>query len=105
MDSIPVLLPGVNLLHGLDGETMETFETNFRYLSEIMERGLLIKRINIRQVLPFPGTPAHMKKFVPGKSVENRFAYYRDRIRSEIEHPMLEMIYPPGTIHAPGPGP
>jgi len=39
-----------------------------------------------------------MHKFVPGKSVENRFVYYRDRIRSEIEHPMLEKIYPPGTI-------
>ncbi len=98
VQSIPVLLPGVNLLHGLEGETMETFEINFRYLSDIMERGLLIKRINIRQVLPFPGTPAHMHKFVPGKSVENRFVYYRDRIRSEIEHPMLEKIYPPGTI-------
>jgi radical SAM superfamily enzyme with C-terminal helix-hairpin-helix motif len=98
VDSIPVLLPGVNLLHGLDGETMESFEKNFRYLSEIMERGLLIKRINIRQILPFPGTPAYMKKYIPGKSVENRFTYYRDRIRSEIEHPMLEKIYPPGTI-------
>ncbi|HOT46653.1 MAG TPA: radical SAM protein [Spirochaetota bacterium] len=96
--SVPVLLPGVNLLHGLDGETMGTFETNFRYLSDIMERGLLVKRINIRQILTFPGTPAHMKKFVPGKSVENRFVYYRDRIRSEIEHAMLERIYPPGTI-------
>ncbi len=98
VDSIPVLLPGVNLLHGLEGETMETFETNFRYLSDILERGLLIKRINIRQILPFPGTPAHMKKFVPGRSVDNRFTYYRDRIRSEIEHAMLGSIYPPGTI-------
>ncbi len=96
--SIPALLPGVNLLHGLEGETMETFKINYRYLSEIMEQGLLIKRINIRQILPFPGTPAHMKKFVPGKNVDNRFSYYRDRIRSEIEHPMLRGIYPPGTI-------
>ncbi len=98
IDSIPVLLPGVNLIHGLDGETMETFETNFRYLSGMLERGLLIKRINIRQFLPFPGTPAYMTKTTPGKSVENRFTYYRDRIRAEIEHPMLARIYPPGTI-------
>ena len=98
VDSIPVLLPGVNLLHGLDGETRGTFEANFRCLADIMERGLLVKRINIRQVLPFPGTPAHVKRFVPGKSAENRFIYYRDRIRAEIEHPMLEKIYPPGTI-------
>ncbi len=98
IDSIPSLLPGVNLLHGLDGETVETFEKNYRSLSEILERGLLVKRINIRQVIPFPGTPAHAKKYAPSKSVENRFTYYRDRIRSEIEHPMLVNIYPPGTI-------
>lgn len=98
VDSVPVLLPGVNLLHGLDGETMKTFEKNHRFLSLIMERGLLVKRINIRQVIPFPGTAAHAKKFTPSKSVENRFAYYRDRIRAEIEHPMLARIYPAGTI-------
>ncbi len=98
VDSIPTLLPGVNLLHGLDGETTETFEKNYRALSAIMESGLLVKRINIRQVIPFPGTPADAKKFSPSKSAENRFVYYRDRIRSEIEHPMLVNIYPPGTI-------
>jgi radical SAM superfamily enzyme with C-terminal helix-hairpin-helix motif len=77
---------------------MDTFEINYRCLAEIMERGLLLKRINIRQVLPFPGTPLYGKKIRASSAVENRFRYYRERIRSEIENPMLESIYPPGTV-------
>jgi radical SAM superfamily enzyme with C-terminal helix-hairpin-helix motif len=92
------LLPGVNLIHGLAGETAETFATNYRYLSEILERGLLVKRINIRQLLPFPGTPLYEKRPRVTSAVENRFRYYREKIRSEIELPMLKKIYPTGTI-------
>ena len=97
-ESIPVLLPGVNLLHGLPGETSATFEENYRWLAKIRDRGLLVKRINIRQVLPFPGTPLYNKTFGISRTVENRFKYYRDRIRSEIEHYMLQKIYPVGTV-------
>jgi radical SAM superfamily enzyme with C-terminal helix-hairpin-helix motif len=92
------LLPGVNLIHGLAGETAETFAVNYRYLSAIMERGLLVKRINIRQLLPFPGTPLYERRPRVSTAIENRFRYYREKIRSEIELPMLKTIYPAGTI-------
>jgi len=95
---MPKLLPGVNLLHGLWGESPRTFEINFRFLSDMLDRGLLIKRINIRQVLAFPGTPLHARQPRIGKAVENRFRYYRDRIRREIELPMTARIYPVGTV-------
>jgi len=94
----PALLPGVNLIHGLDGETTETFARNYRYLSEILDRGLLVKRINIRQLLPFPGTPLYDRRPRVTQAVENRFRYYREKIRTEIELPMLKKIYPPGTV-------
>ncbi len=98
VDSIPVLLPGVNLIHGLAGESMTTFELNYRWLAKIMERGLLIKRINIRRLQPFPGTAAYLSAPRRTKRVENRFRYYREKIRGEIEHEMLRKIYPVGTI-------
>jgi radical SAM superfamily enzyme with C-terminal helix-hairpin-helix motif len=97
-ESIPVLLPGVNLLHGLPGETQTTFEENYRWLAKIRDLGHLVKRINIRQVLPFPGTPLCKQPVGITRRVENRFKYYRDRIRSEIEHYMLQKIYPVGTV-------
>ena len=43
IDGLPALLPGINLIHGLKGETAETFKTNYRYLMQIAEMGLLIK--------------------------------------------------------------
>jgi radical SAM superfamily enzyme with C-terminal helix-hairpin-helix motif len=96
--SIPVLLPGLNLLHGLPGESIATFEENYRWLLKILDMGLLLKRINIRQVVPFPGTPLFNNRAAPPRAVVHRFTYYRDRIRFDIEHRMLQRIYPVGTV-------
>lgn len=97
-NGIPALLPGVNLLHGLSGESMETFEINYRHLAEILDRGLLVKRINIRRIVPFPGTLLFENRTPERKKIENRFLFYREKIRSDIEGPMLGSLYPPGTV-------
>lgn len=98
VDGIPVLLPGVNLIHGLRGESSSTFEKNFAMLERIKNAGLLIKRINIRKLQPFPGTELGSEKQRTNQAVEKRFEYYRDRIRDEIDFHMLSKIYPAGTI-------
>ncbi|TAL37112.1 MAG: radical SAM protein [Spirochaetes bacterium] len=95
---IPVLLPGVNLIHGLPGETAETFRINFEGLRRIMDEGLLLKRINIRSLLPFPGTVLYSRSFEPSPAIEKRYEYYKGRIRDEIDHAMLKAIYPAGTV-------
>lgn len=95
---IPVLLPGVNLIHGLMGETAETFRINYEGLLAIRDAGLLIRRINIRKALPFPGTPLHARFREPSVAVRNRYEFYRERIRREIDHWMLARIYPVGTV-------
>ncbi len=97
-DGIPCLLPGVNLLHGLRGETTETFRKNYEELLAIRDRGLLLRRINIRQVLPFPGTPLHTNPVHVTGNVRNRFEYFRGKIREEIDTVMLEKIFPAGTL-------
>jgi radical SAM superfamily enzyme with C-terminal helix-hairpin-helix motif len=98
VDGIPVLLPGINLIHGLAGETTETFRINYEALREIKEKGLLVKRINIRSLLPFPGTEAESSKILSNRQITNRYDFFRDKIREEIDRPMLEQIYPVGTI-------
>lgn len=98
VDGIPVLLPGINLIHGLIGETPETFRINFEGLCEIRDRGLLLRRTNIRTLLPFPGTPAAARRGAESTSVRNRYEHYRDRIRREIDHAMLQRVYSAGTV-------
>lgn len=94
-DGIPKLLPGVNLIHGLPGETKDTFRLNYEALAEALESGILLKRINIRSLIPYEGSPVH---FSASKTLVNRYRYYRDKIRNDIDHQMLQKIYPHGSL-------
>ena len=97
-NGIPKLLPGINLIHGLKDETTETFRINYEYLKRMADEGYLIKRINIRKLMPYPGTALYEKKPKIKGKLTGRFEYYRDRIRNEIDRAMLRSIYPSGTI-------
>lgn len=90
-DGVPMLLPGLNLIHGLAGERPETMELNFRYLQGLLEQELLVRRINIRQVLSW-GDYKEVK--LPAW----RFQAYKDRVNTEINKPMLQKIFPVGTV-------
>ena len=92
------LLPGINLIHGLAGESTETFRINYESLIQMRDSGLLIKRINIRTLNPFPGTPLADSASRIDKRIENRYEYYRNKIRSDIDHEMLTKIYPSGSV-------
>ncbi len=97
-NGLPRLLPGINFVHGLKGETKETFIKNFEFLKRILENGLLVRRINIRQVMVFKGTPMYrfgLKNVFKHKKV---FWKWRKRIREEIDLPMLRKVLPKGTI-------
>lgn len=91
-EGIPLLLPGLNLLQGLLGEGETTWEKNFQLLKDLLDAGLLLRRINIRQVRSLYGYPR-------GKKVGSyAFARYKDRINQEINRPMLKRVFPLGTI-------
>ncbi|HEY9246870.1 MAG TPA: radical SAM protein [Candidatus Methanoperedens sp.] len=94
---LPELLPGINFVHGLKGETEKTFNLNFDFLKKVYESGLMVRRINIRQVMSFAGTPmsGHGELVMKHKGL---FLRYKERIRNEIDLPMLRRIVPAGTI-------
>ncbi|MBM4355405.1 MAG: radical SAM protein, partial [Deltaproteobacteria bacterium] len=97
--SLPHLLPGVNLLYGLPGETAATYERNFAFLFEVAAEGLLLRRINVRQVMAFPGTPLHdLSGGAPPRINKQRFQKWKQRIQEEIERPMLRRVAPVGTV-------
>jgi radical SAM superfamily enzyme with C-terminal helix-hairpin-helix motif len=93
------LLPGVNILLGLAAETPETLDKNFAALKRIFDEGLLLRRINIRRVVPFPGTPLYQQ--VGRRFLRKNMRYYVDwieKVRQEIDIPMLQRLFPVGTV-------
>src|SRR5437879_11886375 len=47
---MPTLLPGLNFVAGLDGETKHTFGLNLAFLKRGLEEGLWVQRLTIRQL-------------------------------------------------------
>jgi radical SAM superfamily enzyme with C-terminal helix-hairpin-helix motif len=95
---LPKLLPGINLVHGLEGEREETYEHNRRFLRRVMEEDLLLRRVNIRQVMAFPGTEMSDTGADIAKDHKKQFRTYKREVREEIDNPMLGRLAPPGTV-------
>jgi len=95
---LPKLLPGINLLHGLKGEREETFEHNERFLQRVYDEGLILRRVNIRQVMAFPGTDMDETGAQIANDHKELFKTYKQRVREQIDNPMLQRVAPPGTV-------
>ena len=98
-NGMPHFLPGINLLLGLKDETPETLDLNRLALRAILDEGLLVRRVNIRQVVPFPGTRLYEEagtKFV--RKNRKHYAAWIERVRHEFDLPMLRRLFPEGTI-------
>ncbi len=109
---LPKLLPGINLIHGLPGENAMSFERNYAFLKQVAQRGLLLRRINIRKVVSYAHTKLEelQKKQIRSthisikqqrkQIIEQKFHYWSKRIRQEIDQPMLLLNFPLGSIIA-----
>ncbi len=96
---LPKFLPGINIIFGLLQETKETHRKNMAVLQQIMDEGLLIRRINIRQVAVLPNT--FLEQHGGTKYLRKNKRYYwkwRNEIRQKIDWRMLQRILPQGTI-------
>ncbi len=95
---LPELLPGLNIVHGLIGETKKTFQLNYEFLESLLAEGLLLRRINVRQVMPFDGTCMGDV----GDKIANKhkgiFHVYKEKIREHIDMEMLKRVVPAGTV-------
>jgi radical SAM superfamily enzyme with C-terminal helix-hairpin-helix motif len=96
VDGIPGLLPGLNFVIGLAGETGETFTLNEQFLAEVLSEGLLVRRVNIRRLMAFPGTRAYEDNTL---GMHDRlFRRFKEKVRRDFDHPMIARIFPLGTI-------
>ena len=88
---VPKLLPGINLLHGLQGERAKTMELNYQFLKDVLDSDLLLRRINIRQVNP-------VGDYEAADYDQHQFKEYKEKINQEINEPLLKKVFPTGTI-------
>ncbi len=95
---LPKLLPGINLVHGLAGEREETFDHNRAFLERLLEEDLLVRRINIRQVMAFPGTDMADTGAELAHEHKRQFKRYKRAVREDIDHEMLKRVAPAGTV-------
>ena len=83
---LPKLLPGLNFIAGLNGETKETYQLNLDLLHEIRKEDLLLRRINIRQV------EGEGFQEIP----QEAFKDFKTSVRDTIDKPLLEELFPLG---------
>jgi len=95
-DNVPELLPGLNFVCGLAGETEKTYDLNEQFLVRVRDAGLAVRRVNIRQVMPFEGTPVYTNNTL-GK-YDRRFRAFKEFVRQKIDLPMLQRVFPIGTV-------
>jgi radical SAM superfamily enzyme with C-terminal helix-hairpin-helix motif len=95
-DNMPELLPGLNFVCGLAGETERTYDLNEQFLARVLNAGLSVRRVNIRQVMPFEGTPAFCSNTL-GK-YDRRFRQFKEHVRNTFDLPMLRRVFPAGTV-------
>jgi radical SAM superfamily enzyme with C-terminal helix-hairpin-helix motif len=95
-EGIPDLLPGLNFVCGLAAETEKTYALNEEFLVRVRDAGLLVRRVNIRQVMPFEGTPAYTDNTL--RKFDRRFRAFKEFVRQKIDLPMLQRVYPLGTV-------
>ncbi len=92
------LLPGINFLVGLPGETKETFRKNVDFLKSILDEGLLVRRVNIRQVMVFDETPIAEMVKRPKTKYRKEFEKFKEWVRENFDLPMMRKVFPVGTV-------
>ncbi|MEA1993282.1 MAG: radical SAM protein [Euryarchaeota archaeon] len=97
-NGMPQFLPGINIVLGLKGETEETLEKNYEGLKRFFDENLLLRRINIRKVVPFPGTPLWDHGLKTLRKNTRLYYTWRKRVRAEIDREMLKKLMPTNTV-------
>jgi radical SAM superfamily enzyme with C-terminal helix-hairpin-helix motif len=95
-NGLPHLLPGINLLYGLPGESKRTLDANMEFLQRLLTDRLMVRRINIRQVIGFSGT--RLELGFRSKIKRNEFYRHKEQIRRTVDLEMIRRVAPHGTV-------
>jgi radical SAM superfamily enzyme with C-terminal helix-hairpin-helix motif len=95
-NGVPELLPGLNFVLGLAGETKDSYRLNREFLERVLRSGMLVRRVNIRQLMPFPGTPAYTHNTLG--QYHREFEIFKSWVRRSFDLPMLRRVFPTGLV-------
>jgi radical SAM superfamily enzyme with C-terminal helix-hairpin-helix motif len=85
---LPRLLPGLNFIAGLNGESDTSYAHNRELLQQLKDEELWLRRINIRQV---EGEGFQEVQEAP-------FREFKEWVRDEVDTPLLEEMFPLGHV-------
>ncbi len=96
---LPKILPGLNFLLDLPGETAESLEYNRRFLECLLQENLTVRRINIRRVISFSQSPvSELLRKNPPKTKLRQTRRWKEWVREEIDTVMFQRFAPLGTV-------
>ncbi len=94
-NGLPHLLPGLNFIAGLPGESRRTWEFNRELLERIEKEGLLVRRVNVRKLSIVEGTK--VSKMIDKVRVAKGYEGFR-KFAMEWQKRMLTKVVPKGTV-------
>ncbi|NPB00449.1 MAG: radical SAM protein, partial [Crenarchaeota archaeon] len=100
-NGMPHILPGINFVLGLPGETKETYDLNREFLRKLLENNIKVRRVNIRLVAVFPGTPLWTQRDIVYRNMRRHRKYiesFRYWVRHVFDIENLRRILPRGSI-------
>lgn len=97
-NGLPELLPGLNFIMGLKGETKKTFDLNYQFLKDLVKKDLLVRRINLRQVIPLPNTSMGQIGDRLVSKHKRYFKHFKYLVKQHVEQPLLQKLVPKGII-------
>lgn len=97
-NGLPELLPGLNFVLGLPGETKSTFDRNKEFLERLLQENLLVRRVNIREVLPLPGTPMWSVGDEIARRHKRYIVSFKKWVREYFDVRMMKRVFPVGSL-------
>ena len=91
-NGLPKLLPGINIIYGLDGQSKETLKYNLDNFNKILKSNNWVRRVFVRKLTSPYGE--QFDNYTKDKLEE--FKYWSSRIENEFTIPMLKQVFPIG---------
>ncbi len=91
---MPKLLPGINIIYGLDGQTDKTLKINIESFKKILNSENWVRRVFVRKL-----TSPYGEQF-DNYTEQNltEFSEWQSKINEKFSIPMLKQLFPEGLI-------